>query len=679
MKVAFFIILAVFALFFLESCGGVNRIPAVRDRIPDHNRERELAAFFSTEELPILTVTVSSNDWNRLLALYDANPRNEDCVPADFSVDRNGEVKALTNIGFRLRGNTFSRVRPEVSPGGVHAVSNARYLHAHFKLEFNQFYDSPGIAGMKGLNLKWFNGDPSYVREVYSYDLFRRFGVYTAVKSSYARLRIRIREDAKDVNFGVYHMLEPIDSAFVKARFVSNSDGYLWKCLWGADFKISQLNQKTGIEMVNPTNDKLSRRFAYDLKTRKSDIIKARASLNHFVSNLNRLKGAEFEEWVRNAIDVDLLLRAMAVNTILGMWDDYWVNQNNYYVYIDTAGRLYFIPYDYDNTLGTSQILPNSMTQNVLSFGKLDGSRPLIQKVLEVPEFKLRYSNYIAELVSPSNRYFDVAASTNRITRWHALIRPYVSNDTGTDMEIIDAPAGWGSAPFYRLLSGDHYGGPMPANVFTSRAYSARVQLGIIKPEPESDLKVSFEGISLHPNYYLYTRSATNSILVILSGPAVTLRLQGLLNTSISNPPLTNRFQLVMPDQRISNVLFRDYLMAEALDADGLKKRAPVKIMLFESGFDSAVVSNGMVTFRARSFLTNTVEIQGEFNDWGKKPWLMENKGQGMWELTTNASAMPAGALYFYRVQKTRIRFPDIANTDNEGRGHHMSVYRGVR
>ena len=33
------------------------------------------------------------------------------------------------------------------------------------------------------------------------------------------------------------------------------------------------------------------------------------------------------------------------------------------------------------------------------------------------------------------------------------MIRYYITNDTGEDMEIKDVPAGWGNCPHYRLLN----------------------------------------------------------------------------------------------------------------------------------------------------------------------------------------------------------------------------------
>ena len=154
---------------------------------------------------------------------------------------------------------------------------------------------------------------------------------------------------------------------------------------------------------------------------------------------------------------------------MLGMWDDYWVNGNNFYFYFAGNGKAYFIPYDYDNTLGTSQIIGNSGTQNPLTWGNMSQS-PLITKILDIPEYKTLYKNYISELIDPTNDLFAGDRSKIRILKWQNKISSYVSNDTGEDMLIEDKPASWGNQPNYRLLSGNSQGGSNgPANYFASR------------------------------------------------------------------------------------------------------------------------------------------------------------------------------------------------------------------
>jgi hypothetical protein len=197
------------------------------------------------------------------------------------------------------------------------------------------------------------------------------------------------------------------------------------------------------------------------------------AELISFINDLNTKTGTEFKNWISQKMDIDLFLKTYAVNVLVGMWDDYWVNANNFYFYFAPNGKAYFIPYDYDNTLGTSLLMANSGTQNPLNWGTNSGERPLISKILAIPEFQTKYKSYITELTSSQNDLFYTTHSINRINAWQAIIAPYIYNDTGEDMILNDVPASWGNCSFYRLLSGNNQGGNNgDANYFSSRILS---------------------------------------------------------------------------------------------------------------------------------------------------------------------------------------------------------------
>lgn len=99
--------------------------------------------------------------------------------------------------------------------------------------------------------------------------------------------------------------------------------------------------------------------------------------------------------------------------------------------------------------------------------------RPLITKILAIPEYQTMYKNYIRQLTNISNDYFAPFKSMPRIRAWQNKISPFVSNDTGEDMQISDFPANWGNQLNYRVLSGNNQGGANgPANYFSSRSVS---------------------------------------------------------------------------------------------------------------------------------------------------------------------------------------------------------------
>ncbi len=419
------------------------------------------------EAIPEVHISVSLSEWNRLLALYDANSYTTQYVTASLTFVKQGETTVIDNVGLRLKGNT-SRRRPEGWHGQTHQRDNTEWHHAHFGVNLRKYVDDDDhtIQGVRKLHLKWFKDDPACVREMFCYDLFCRAGVWTAVRDNYCRLWLHVEGDSREAYYGVYELLEPIDKRYLKDRKwrFGSSDGFLWKCRNAS----AGLNNPNGdIWYDDDTDD----RHAYTLQTQIDQFDSARAQLADFMNRLNGLGDDAFYTWIQQVTDVDLLLKTYAVNVAVGMWDDYWNNANNYYLYFNGTGltgyKVYFIPYDYDNTLGTSLrcgVQDDAGRQDPLNWG--GSQNRLISRLLKFQDFKARYVAYLKELVTAGNALMDRASSQSRIRAWQQMIAPYVDNDTGEDCLIEDKPAPWGNHSEYNLLKSNS------DNFFTVKAAS---------------------------------------------------------------------------------------------------------------------------------------------------------------------------------------------------------------
>ena len=403
--------------------------------------------------IPEVHIDVRLGEWNRLLALYDANAFTTQYVMATLSFVKDGETTVIDSVGLRLKGNT-SRRRPEGRNGEIHVRNNTDWHHAHFGVNLRKYVDDDAhtIQDVRKLHLKWFKDDPAYVREMFCYELFRRAGVWTAVRNNYCRLWIHVEGDSKEAYYGVYELMEPIDKRYLKdrkSRFGA-SNGYLWKCRNAA----AGLNNPNGDIWYDDDSDD---RHAYTLETQTEEFDSARIQLVDFMNKLSNLNDNDFYTWIQEVTDIDLLLKTYAVNVAVGMWDDYWNNANNYYIYFNARGltgyKFFFIPYDYDNTLGTSLrcgVQDDSGRQNPLNWGN-DNNR-LIARILKFNDFRAKYIAYLKELIDAKNALMDRASSQARIRSWQSMIEPYVDNDTGEDTVIEDKPASWSNHSEYTLL-----------------------------------------------------------------------------------------------------------------------------------------------------------------------------------------------------------------------------------
>ena len=438
------------------------------DSITGPSTHRDLDYLFDIDAVPSIKLTLTEADWNTYLSNFDQWPDNSLYVPAAFEFTKDGVTYTRDSVGLRPRGNTTRR-RPESSTGEMHR-EGAPFHRAHFGIRFTQYVTGQRFFGMDRIILKWNATDPAYVREAFCYDLFRRFGVWSAPRASFCRLSIHIKGDAKPVYMGVYTMIENPRKGWLDANYheghIPDKQGFLWKAGYGADLSSAD-QSKMGIQ------DDYGKRYAYNLKSNKDSLAFAKAELCDFIKGMTPLKSGstELQTWLEKNVDMDLFLRAYAVNVMVGMWDDYWKNKNNFYFYFDSNHRFYFIPFDYDNTLGTAQErYGNPGTDNMLAWGSLEGDRILMRKVMSITAFKEQYKAYIKQLASSSDLMEPVAACT-RITRLQGLIRAYVVNDTGEDGKVEDKPAYWSSCPYYRLLTGNAGNGQSSeSNYFKTKA-----------------------------------------------------------------------------------------------------------------------------------------------------------------------------------------------------------------
>ncbi len=454
------------------------------------SRSESLDFIFNNQTLGETTIVIKRSEWNKLCDDYRYLYKNENFVCADsYTYEKGGQKWVIKNVGFRLRGNT-SRYCPQGLDNGreqgqmnadwnadyynTEGVENNRYRQVHFKVDFEEFaadgVDVKMADCMKCVALK--RMDASCTREIFCYDLFHRYGIWTAPRASHTKVTIKIIEDIKNpsaaeatttVNYGVYEMFEEVNKQSLKARDKDentsknawqNSKGNLWKCsndltigrsreMGVEDIRIihSYEGRPTGFQTNGRENgDRVGyvwKQYSLDLKTNKDNFSAASAELRGFIQELNALPNtddesdidsiAQIKSFYEKWFDVDFFLKTYAVNILCGMDDDYWGNANNFYLYFDTgkngSGKVYFIPFDYDNTLGCS-IKEGGYKHNPLDWGR-GANRPLIDKLLMVPEYKTKFVNYLLE-VSEEDSEWNFEKCSQRFLNWKDMVGPYL-------------------------------------------------------------------------------------------------------------------------------------------------------------------------------------------------------------------------------------------------------------
>ncbi|MBO6523329.1 MAG: CotH kinase family protein [Balneolaceae bacterium] len=381
-----------------------------------------------------------------LAEILDFDNRYSDYeYPATFVFVKGEERDTVENIGFRLRGNT-SRDSQKKS----------------FKVSFNTFVPGREYHGLDKMNLNGEHNDPSIIRSKLSWDIFENYDV-PAPRANHVKLYIN------EEYFGLYINVEHIDNEFVQDRF-EGDEGNLYKNLWPAD--LSYISE-------NPNDYKWSPDWAdrrvYDLKTNTED--DDYSDLASLISFLEHSDQTEFINQIEDYINVDGVLLWMAVDVLTGNWDNYWYNQNNYYLYFNTSDqRLEFIPYDYDNTFGIDWVGQDWGERDINNWGRDD--KPLTNRILEVTEYRNRLHFYINKIIE---EYFNEEVLFGEIDRLKAMTETAAEADTFRTLDYDYGIAEY-HASFNSALGGHVDYGLKP--YITARVTSALEQLSVVNITP---------------------------------------------------------------------------------------------------------------------------------------------------------------------------------------------------
>jgi hypothetical protein len=324
------------------------------------------------ENTPVFTDTIvprvdilinpDTLDW-----IYD-NIYSEHEFQAEFVFNDGSSVDTITEVGFRLRGNTSLEAQKK-----------------SFKISFNTYIPGRKWHGLEKLNLNGEHNDPSVVRAKLCWDLLRQFDV-PAPRSNH--VRVYINNDY----YGLYINTEHIDEEFVKSRF-GNNNGNLYKCLWPADLDFLGTDPESYKDSIND-------RRVYSLKTNtEADDY---SDLAHFIDVLNNTSNDEFACELNRVFNVADYLKIIAVDVFTGNWDGYIYNKNNFYLYHNTAtDKFEYINYDLDNTYGIDWVDRDWATRDIYDWQRHgDEVRPLYSRIMDNQELKDQFSYYLNILIN---------------------------------------------------------------------------------------------------------------------------------------------------------------------------------------------------------------------------------------------------------------------------------------
>jgi spore coat protein CotH len=333
-----------------------------------------------------ITINPDTLQW-----IYD-NPESNIMWHATFEFNNGTIHDTIENIGFRLRGNT-SRQSAKKS----------------FKVSFNTFESGRKYHGLEKMNLNGEHNDPSIARAKVCWNMLRSMDI-PAPRSNHVEVYINQNY------YGCYINVEHIDEEFVDSRF-RNQDGNLYKCLWPAD--LHYLGSNPDLYKYDQGG-----RRAYDLKTNTE--LDDYSDLATFIDILNNTPINDLKCALEPVFNVEDYLKIMAFDVMTSNWDGYIFNKNNFYLYHNTeTGQFEYIVYDPDNTFGIDWFGINWAERDVYDWSSNE-YRPLYERLLQVQEFKDKYSYYLNQI---AEEWMNPASFFPYLDEIRDRIYPYVQND----------------------------------------------------------------------------------------------------------------------------------------------------------------------------------------------------------------------------------------------------------
>ena len=377
--------------------------------------------FYSTDTIRDIRTTFAQSNWDEILdSLYVAGDKGR--MQATLFIDG----IQYDSVGVRYKG---------YSSASVDRVKNP------FNIKLNYLIEGQDHQGIDKIKLSNVIQDPSFLREVLSYEIARKY--MPASESNFANVYVN------DTLLGLYSNVEAVNNEFLEKHFTT-ADNVLVKGnpetvdLYGEN---SNLSQTLGMDSLAYTS----------LYSMQSDY--GWTALYNFIDTLNN-----HEADIDKVLNVDQALWLHALNYTLINFDSYVGYAQNYYLYQDQAGRFNPIIWDLNMSLGSFRLTDASVYFDGFSIEQaktLDPlshhnefsvfPRPLLRKLFNTSRYRKMYLAHIRTIVQEniSNQAYLTRAET-----LHQLIDESVQNDAnkfytyadfqnnlyGTVSDFIDYP-----------------------------------------------------------------------------------------------------------------------------------------------------------------------------------------------------------------------------------------------
>ena len=311
----------------------------------------EATRVFDVDRLLKISIQMSPSDWKALRTQtksdfdrskeHGMKPKRYTYFKGDITIDG----VTIPSIGIRKKGGFGSVVSTRPS----------------LKIKFEEYVDEQKHFGLSHLTLNNNNQDTSRLHQILAYKVFQDAGAI-APRCNLAHLVV----NGEDL--GIYSNVESIKKSFLKRHF-SNSNGHLYEGK-NSDFRI---DGKPFQRKNNPSH------------VQRSDI--------RSMAEVLESDDTVILDKLEHLLDMDAFMRFWATEVLVGHWDGYTLQRNNFYLYHrPDSKKFYFIPWGADSAFGDTNPIKTDTTLASVFAGSV-----LSRRLYEHPDSRERYRAIMVE------------------------------------------------------------------------------------------------------------------------------------------------------------------------------------------------------------------------------------------------------------------------------------------
>lgn len=315
---------------------------------------------FGSDEVIHIDIRIAETDWSDMLA----QATNEQYYPCDVSVNDT----LFYSVGIRPKGHSSLSVV-------ANDPATDRYS---FKLEFDHYVDHQTCFGLDKLVLNNHYADATNMKEAVVYDMY-------ALLEADAPLYNYASVSVNGSVFGTYLALEAVEDSFLLRNYGTTAG------------KLYRPEEQTGDDAVlgADLNYQDDRAESYTAIWESAVSSVSRSDQQRVIRALRAIHNRSDEE---QYMDVENLLKYMAVHTFAVNYDSLSAAAvRNYYLY-EERGKLNLVPWDYNLAFGgtqkqqsAAQIINFPIDSPFLLTSFFDG-------LLEDAAYRARYHAYLRQL-----------------------------------------------------------------------------------------------------------------------------------------------------------------------------------------------------------------------------------------------------------------------------------------